>query len=335
MSGYFMFSHNRGGVAGVFVVLLAGTSIAPGFAQDPTDRAGWVKQIEAALDAGKDQDALLIIARAAKALPDEKSFRKPADWFERHGEKAIKDKGWEAGFAVAERALKVLPMNEQSSILAWRSSLYQFWSQELLGKKDVAGSLKVLAKGYDLYPNDPDIQAGIAFHAQQALAIAEAKSVDAVIEQYQSLVKQFPKVAEIPRRGQRVAEHAVTKLVEEKKFQEAVKVVDRYGPLIANPEQKAVVGGIAYEGWALHLADKKEYESAVAKYAEGLKAYPDHARLKGNMLIIVERWAEPAIAAEKWDEAIRIYGVALKHFPDNPTLTQSKKQLEKLKGEKK
>jgi tetratricopeptide (TPR) repeat protein len=335
MSGNFTCHCNRGAIAGLFSLLLTWTAGAPGLAQEPTDRAGWVKQIEAALEAGKDKDALATIAGAAKALPEDTSFRNPAVWFERHGEKAIKDKGWEAGFAVAERALKVLPANEQSSILAWRSSLYQFWSQELLRKKDVAGSLQVLAKGYKLHPNDRDVQAGIAFHAQEALAIAATKSVDAVIDEYQSLRKQFPKVEDLSRRGQRIAELAVSKLVEEKKFKEAVAAVDRYGPLLAKPEQRAAAGGMAFNGWAVHLAEEKKWEQALEKFAEGLKAYPDHALLLENALVIVERWAKPAVVAEKWDEAIRIYGVALKHFPNNPTLSEGKQRYEKLKSDKK
>ena len=316
-------------------IMIAALAVGSSFSQDPTDRAGWSKQIETALESAKDQEALAIIGKAAKALPDDPIFRDSARWFERHGEKRIKEKGYEAGFDVAERALKVLPADEQAGILAWRRSLYRFWSQELLEKKDVDGSLKVLAKGYDLYPNDSNLQTAIAFHAQEALNVAEAKSVDAVIELFQALSKQFPKVAEISRRGQRHTTLAVNKLVAAKKFKEAIEAVDRYGPLLPMPEQRAEVGGIAYEGWALHLADKKEWEPALAKYAEALKVYPGHVRLLGNAGIIANNWAKPAIKAKDWDEAIRIYGIALKHLPDHPELRERLKECEKMKETKK
>src|SRR5690242_12530934 len=92
-----------------FLVMIAVVEVA--FGQDPTDKAGWAKQIEAALEAEKDQDALNLIGRAAKAFPDDATFKNASKWFEKHGEKRIKDKGYDAGFVVAERALKVLPAN--------------------------------------------------------------------------------------------------------------------------------------------------------------------------------------------------------------------------------
>jgi len=328
-------SNARHAIPVLIAVMIATLVAGPALGQEPTDRAGWIKLIDAALESGKDQDALVIAGKAAKALPNDPNFRYAARWFERFGEKRIKEKGYDAGFEVAERALKVLPADEHTSIVVWRNSLYRYWSQELLQKKDFDGSLKVLEKGYALYPTDPHVQGGIAFHTQEALKVAEAKSLDAVIEQYQNLRKQFPKVEDIVQRGQRVAEVAVTKLVDGEKFKEAIDALERYGPLLPRPEQRASVGGMAYEGWALHLADKKEWESALAKYAEGLKAYPGHSRLLGNAGIIANNWARPAVQAEKWDEAIRIYTIAMKYLPDHPVLLQRKAECEARKKEKK
>lgn len=312
-----------------FVALLAVAMFA--VAQAPTDRAGWVKEIEAALEAEKDAEAVALVRKAAKALPDEAGFRSVAEWFEAHGEKRIKDKGYEAGLAVAERALKVLPDNEKATMRVWRSKLYRFWSQELLDKKDVAGSFKVLSGAYKLYPEDPHVHIGVAYHAQEALAIAEGKSVDALIAEYQALLKEFPKVDDIPRRGHRQAAIAIQKLVDAEKFKDALQAVDRYAPLYSKPEHRVDMTSIAYDGWALHLAAKKQYEAALEKYVEGLKALPDHPRLRNNAAAIVDEWSAPARAEKKWDEAIRIYSVGLKYFPNERYLQDRKAYCEEMK----
>ena len=293
-----------------------GLITVPVFAQDPTDRAGWAKKIEVALEEGKDKEVRYVPRPGGQGVSGRNELS--ASWpvvrrarRETHQGEGVRGRVRRRGAGLEGAAGQ---RTDEHPRLC--STLYRFWSQDLLRKKDLDGSLKVLASGYALLPNDPHIHAGIAFHAQEALAIAEGKSVDAVIEQYKSPTEQFPKVeADIAERGQRLAELAVSKLVDKMKFKEAVEAVERYGPLLPKAEQRAKAGGIAYDGWALHLADKKEWEPALAKYAEGLKAYPGHARLLNNALIIVEHWAQPAVDAKNWDEAIRIYGIAAQALP--------------------
>jgi tetratricopeptide (TPR) repeat protein len=303
-------------------------------AQDPTDRAGWVKLIEASLEEGKDAEALAAIRRAAKAMPDESAFRRAGAWFERHGDKRIKEKGHEAGLAVAERALKVLPADEKPAVIDWHCAVFRFWSEELLDKKDADGSLKVLARAYALYPSENRIHNGVGYHTQEAMKLAAAKSEDDVIELFKSLTKQFPNVEDIGKRGHRYTALAIVKLVEEKKFDDALKAVDRYGPLLVRPEYRADMAGIAYNGWALHLAKKKEYEPALAKYAEGLKAYPGQRLLTANAQAIADEWADPAVEGKKWDEAITIYQKALKYLPNDPYLLERKEKFERAKDMK-
>ena len=69
----------------IFVLTLVVMAASQSSAQEPKDRAAWAKQIEAALAAGKDKDAVALIAQAAKALPDDTHFQAPADWLSRYG----------------------------------------------------------------------------------------------------------------------------------------------------------------------------------------------------------------------------------------------------------
>jgi tetratricopeptide (TPR) repeat protein len=314
-------------------VLAFGLTIAPKSRPlDNNHRIAWAGYIEATLKSGKDKDALALIGRAAKAVPGDKDFQSASHWFIRHGEKCIKEKGWEAGLAVVGRGLKVLPAGEGKKLLGWRSVVFRRWSQSLLGKQDADGSMKVLARAYALDPTDREVIAGIAYHTQEALWIMENRGLPAVMKHYEALRNQFPKVDEIPRCGRSHAVRAVNKLADAKKFKEAVEAVGGYRTLTAKPGQQAELGGIAYDRWARHLASNKKWKEALDKYKEGLTAFPGQQRLANNAIATIDRWARLAIGPGDWDEAIRVYKVGLEYFPGDSHLQHNLRCCEKMKG---
>jgi tetratricopeptide (TPR) repeat protein len=315
-------------------VLAFGLTVAPR-SGDLRDNCGfvWDEYIEATVAAGKDEEAVALAARAATALPDNKDFRSPSRWFIFHGEKRIKADGWDAGLAVADRGLKVLSPSEGKALSKWRISVFRHWSQERLDQADADGSLKVLARAYALDPKDKEAVAGIAYHTQEALRKVEDRSgVAAAVAHFKALRKQFPDVAEVAKEGEAHAARAVERLAREKKYKEAVAAVETYGALLPKPEQRARVGGAAYDLWASDLAAAKEWKGALDVYAEGLKAYPKHELLTHNGLATVDEWAAPAVEAKKWDEAARIYKTGLEYFPGNDHLLRKKKACEDMKS---
>jgi tetratricopeptide (TPR) repeat protein len=315
-------------------VLAFGLTVAPksdGLKQ--SHRLAWDEYIEATVAAGKDKEALALAARAVAAVPDTKDFQSARRWFILHGEERIKADGWEAGLAVVDRGLKVLPADEGKALSVWRAGVFRGWSQELLDKADADGSLKVLARAYALDPKVQDVAAGIAYHTQEALRKVEDKSgVGAAVTHFEALRKQFPDVPEVAKGGEAHAARAVGRLTQAKKFKEAVGAVETYRALLEKPEQRARVGGNVYDQWARDLAGAKEWKAALDKYAEGLKAYPKHERLTYNGAATVDEWAAPAVAAKNWDEAARIYRTGLEYFPGDAHLLLRKKMCEDKKG---
>ncbi len=314
-------------------VLAFGLSLAPKAQSLHTNHSNaWARYIENTLESGRDQDALLLIRRAGKAIPGDRDYQSESHWFCRHGQKHIDKKGWEAGLEVVNRGNKVLSEAETKKLLAWRSSVFRRWSQSLLAKQDVAGSLQVLARAYRLDSKDAEIIAGIVYHTQEALAIVERKDgLPAMMEHYQALCAAFPGVTPIAEVGFSHAQRGINRLAEAGKFEEAVKAMDQYQPLLAKPEQRSELAGIAYDRWAQHLAKGKEWKAALDKYAEGLKAFPKQARLTNNALVTIDQWARPAMNVKRWDEAIRIYQVGLEYFPGDRYLQEKVGYCEKKK----
>jgi tetratricopeptide (TPR) repeat protein len=314
-------------------VLAFGLEVAPGSSSMRNNhRVAWVEAIDADLDRGDDNRAIERLGRAARAMPDDKDFRSAGDWYLRLAERRIGDRAdWEAGLAVLARAAKTLPANEAKALSGFRGGVYRRWSQALLDKGDIDGSRTVLARLYALDPADAGVAAGVAFHVQTALPIAEKTSAAAMAAHFKGLVEQFPKLKEVPDGGAAHATRAVHRLAGEKKYREAVTAIDGYRPLLPTAGERAELGGAVFDRWARHLADAGEWRQAFDKYAEGLKAYPGHKLLSNNGVALVDRWADPAIKAKRWDDAIGVYQTGLGLFPGNDHLLHNKKFCEAMK----
>jgi tetratricopeptide (TPR) repeat protein len=289
----------------------------------------WQKYIVWLLDNQRDAEAVAVVKRAATAVPGEADFRSASRWLEQAGAKHVKAEDWDAALAVVERGLKVLEGDEARKMKAWRSSVFRQWSQSLLKKKDADGSMKVLARAYALDPSDKEIHEGVEYHAQEALPMIEAKvGREAMVKHFQALRAQFPQVKKLADKGKGHAQRAVHELGKAKKFAEAVAAASDYAPLLGSAADRADVGAYAYDLWARDFADKKEWQTALDKYSEGLKTYPKHDMLVGNLRYTVGQWAKPAVDKKDWAEAARIYRIGLTYLPKDPRLEQNLKAYE-------
>jgi tetratricopeptide (TPR) repeat protein len=292
-------------------------------------RVAYTAYVLATLEAGNDKMALEIAGRAAKSLPHEKDFQDAGHWFIRFGEKEVEAHGFEAGLAVVNRGLKVLPEKERHSLAEWRGHIFRQWSQSLLDKKDFQGSMRILARGYTMDPNDREIVDGIVYHTQEALGIAESTSRAVLVEHYRVLRSSFPALDGIADRAQAHVARRIQQLVDVKQFNKAIATADYYRELLPKPEQRAELGASAYDSWARSLSDQKDWKAAIAKYLEGIRAYPGQELLENNALATIDRWAETEIEAKHWVEAVRIYEIGLKSFPDNGHLKNAKERCQR------
>jgi tetratricopeptide (TPR) repeat protein len=295
----------------------------------------WIQHIDAALKAEKDAEVLTLVKQAARDLPQSREFQNPAESFERYGWKVYEEKGAEAALPVAARALKLLDDKGAAQMRDWRSGIYRRWSQQLLDKKDIEGSLKVLVRAHTEDKTSRNIQEGIGYHLQSALKVAdEAGGVVAVTAHYQQVAKAFPGVEEVRDVAEAHARRVARSLAEEGKYAEAAKHLETYAALLPSPEQKADAAASIYDAWARALADEKKWEAALDKYAEGLKKFPKQVRLMNNAAVVVDRWADMPYREEKYDEAIRIYKLGLKLLPDHPGLKYNLKICEEKRDRK-
>lgn len=289
----------------------------------------WADYLVTTVAAKKDKEAVELVARARKQLPGDKAFATAAEWFERAGHK---ETTWEEGIAVLDRGLAVVPEGERKQLRAARSGFYRQWSQKCLDKVDFGGSVKALEAGFARDPDDKEIHAGIAYHIQEAMPRLGEKSVDAAVEHFQLLQKEFPKVAAVGDGGRQFARRAVFKLADAGQYEDALKRVDELTVLLPEKGQRAESAGDVYDAWGRKLAKEKDWEGALAKFVEGLKVCPKHEWLGNNAVATVDEWAGGPMKEKKWDDAIAVYDAGLKLFPNSDHLKHNKGYCEAMKA---
>jgi tetratricopeptide (TPR) repeat protein len=314
-------------------VIAFGQSIAPKVDSIETNaKFVWSEFIKATIEAGKDKEAIAIIARAAQAVPSYEEFRTPRLWFTQFGDTCLKDGKWEDALAIVPRALAVLPEAEAKAMHAWRSHAYRIWSQRLLEQGEADGSMDVLTRAYAHDAKDQEIHDGLLVHTVKALERLDAKSGRAAaLAHFQTLRQRFPDVDKVRQAGAAHAQKSVSALANKQRFQDAINSIEGYLPFCPAKAEQDELYFAAYDPWGRHLAKSKQWKEALAKYAEGVKASSGNEKLHTNGVYTANQWAQPALKAQRWSEALQVINTGLEYFPNDQHLSQLKQQVEKRK----
>jgi len=295
----------------------------------------WSHYLDEVFGKGQVKEGVKLLARATVAFPKEKEFSHPAEWVSRAAHRlADKDKdkaGWPASLAFVDAAIKELTVKDVKVLLAWKDWARRQWSQGLLTKGDVAGSLQVIADGLADAPDSKELADGLAHHTQEALNYLDSKKTTAeAIAHFKVLRAKFPKSKDVRECGANHAHRVVNKVFEDKKYAEALKTADSYEALAG--DQLGKIKCNVLDTWGSSLGDSGEWEKGLGKYLEGLVTYPKNAQLSNNVIVLIDNWAKPAMKKKDWDEAIRIYDVGLKHFPKDSHLKQNREYCAEQKN---
>ncbi|MBA4186685.1 MAG: hypothetical protein C0467_01575 [Planctomycetaceae bacterium] len=290
----------------------------------------WGKYLDAEFDAGRYESGAKVLARAAKAVPEEYDFTKPGVWPARAAQRAVDKDGWAAGQKVAEDLLKTMPMDAAKVIREWKDGSRRRWSQHHLEKGEIDESLKIIGDGLAADPDNRDLKEGLAVHTLDAMAhLVKTKGVKAAGEHLAALRKQFPKYPVVNEAAQSHAYRAIEKLSDTGKYAESVKLAEEYKDFAAKPGE---LTDLAYRWWGRALAKDKKWDDALAKFAEGLKVVPKGEHVTSAVEQTVDEWADAAIDKKDWAGAIRVYDAGLKVLPDSRHLKHNKSVCEERRG---
>lgn len=176
--------------------------LTKGMAADPADdrlrnnaRVYALKQAEGLLAAGKDDDALAALRRAAKAVPGgaDDLLEAEADLYGREVARLSKASKWEEAVTLAERGLKKVAEKPRKELTATRNGVYLNWSNTHVRKKEFEKALEVLRKASKADPMDSRFRNNaIAVYDSWANPLMKKKDWAGAVAVYRKGLGQFP-----------------------------------------------------------------------------------------------------------------------------------------------
>jgi tetratricopeptide (TPR) repeat protein len=309
-----------------FTVLAFARKLAPQSAElAHNERVIWRGYIRAAIEkenpkAAIERHGLARAALGAQHIPTLAKF------YGEHANRLRKD-NWDAALHVLENGLKHLPTTEHPALHEERIAFHRVWSQQMLEKKDISASLEVLVKLNKLVPEHPEVSAGLFFHAQETLRLL-ANDHSAISAQFLAMRKAFPKSEQPSQAAKNFLLLQVKALCAKKQFEAAAKLATTREELLLSKSAREEIGGVVYWLWAEHFAKNSEWESALAKYEEGLKLFPENRLLAPNAVLMIDAWVSNHIEKQNWKAASDVYSRGLKLLPESDYLKARKQFCE-------
>jgi tetratricopeptide (TPR) repeat protein len=279
-------------------------------------RMAWVEKIQHLIDEKQDLLAVATIAEAAKAIPEESDFKSATTWFEVASEKAFKTGSLNQALLIVDRAMKVLP-SQQDTLIQHRTSLVRRQSQRDLEHGNFEASLEVLLR-FAPKPEDREMGASIAYHTQEALLSAYSKGgSQLVLKHIGDLREKLPRFDELQKQFESFVRQLVEPFAEKGQYDHAFDSVEELKTVFRDEVAFQHQRGILYVIWGERLEKEKGFEQAYAKLLEGMKACQNNKLLSEHAENCVTRWGSDHLKKKQWSDAIKTYEFGLKTFPNS------------------
>lgn len=119
-----------------------------------------------------------------------------------------------------------------------------------------------------------------------------------------------------------LAYQIVMKEVKAGRFASAHQKVEELAAHVGNDDASNLAFTIVETEAQGHIR-KKQWESAVSVYIEGLKKHPKDDRITNNLAVTYDAWARTHIATSDWAAAIRVYEQGLADIPNSSVLSNN------------
>jgi tetratricopeptide (TPR) repeat protein len=292
----------------------------------------WQKQIDALLESGNDASAVKAIAAAKNRFPSEPGFLEPIDWFCRLAQTRESASDWEGALAIFRRAQDSLSANVGLRLTERRDQMFRRWSQSFLKNNEFDRSAAVLSRALELSPDSRDIEAGIAFHTQEALeTLHRDRGIDAAANHWTSLSERFPRSKSVGDIGWNFVMRTVHQQTSSGNFEMALQTIGQLQRVERIRDRlSGLKAAVHAERIRLRINDGA-FEDAYTIFAEAILHQPEQDAIIRNGVALFDRWADQPIRNGDWDEAIRIYRKGLEALPGDSHLQNNLRFCESKK----
>jgi tetratricopeptide (TPR) repeat protein len=244
---------------------------------------GWAESLR---KADKEDDALAVLRRVAAEAP--KDYKKnyldlQARLYSQAGDELVEAGKWDKALALAEHGLTKIDAEPRKDLHGWRNGLFLRWA-DAVQKDDIEKAIAVLEKGMAVDPEERAFgnNLGCLVH-DRAKELDAAGKPDEAKAFVAAMQKRFDKCQDVQKAGAWFVQDVTDGLIEQSKFEEALKALDHYAALIKEQQDADTVVLRIYKAEAKPHEVEMKWAEAIAVFEKGLKRFPKHAGLKQNL----------------------------------------------------
>lgn len=283
-------------------------------------RIVWIEKIQFLISKERDQQAVETIAAASRSFPEERDFMSASRWFEMTAEEAFRKGTIDDALPIIERAAKKVLGDQKNKLLEYRTSLVRRQSQVELKHKDFDASLKTLLR-FSPDPSDREMAAGVAYHTQEALALAYTKGGNKLaLKHMRELLEKLPNFGSLQDQFRNFTQELAESFAEKGRYEQAFTTIEELKSAFKDDNTAIQLRGVVFIIWAEKLEKEMGFEAAYNKLLEAMNACPGCKSVSEHAENCVARWGGDFIDQKKWSEAIKTYELGLKTFPDNSVM---------------
>ncbi len=274
-------------------------------------KVAWQQWAEATSAAGKDDEAVAILRRAAAALSDGNFPALQAWIFIRRGEELIKTGNWQQAATAVEPGLVKLDPIPRAELRRWMAELPLRWAQSELEKKEFKCAVEVLARGRAHDPKDERLTQDIVYAVQEWAKAGDAKAKAVLVEQ----IKRFPDLAGLKGVAANFAIRKANDLRNAHKYDAALAAIDENQDLLEDKDTAKNLYLSIFDTWAGDLSAKKDWPAAAGVYEKGLQRMPANEHLTNNLVYLIQEWVQDTSASAGQEQARKVLLGLRRRFP--------------------
>lgn len=298
-------------------VIETGLALAPQDAALLNNRLWvWQRWSEREIDAGRAEEALAILARAAQAVP-EGGFLERQSWvFLKAAEKHADARDWEKALAAAAPGFTKLTGAPLAEVASWRLNLYLRWFQHEVHTQRFEQAAAALERGLAVVPAEPRLVRNAGYLAQEwARALSAAEGPDQALERLRTLQLRFAGNPEVAEAGANHVRREATQAADAGRFEWALALLASAGDLLPDAKAREQTGVYVFDIWAKARMAAAAWAEAADVYARARERYPENGLIKQNIAFLAQEWSKAAYKAGGAAEAARATEALKQRFP--------------------
>lgn len=284
----------------------------------------WQTRVQALADAGDTPQALALLREVFERTQDKDFVELQATIFLSQGEALIKDSKWKQAEEITRAALSQVDPAARDDIEKWQAGLRIRWADSFMDQKNYSEAVKILGDALVASKSDYRIENNLGYATQEwAKEAAKTGGDPAAQKVLEEMVQRFPAVPSVQRASTAYVLSMVSRLSDAGEYGKALESTQSMKHLLKGDSQISNAIGVIYDKQAQKFLKEKNYEQAIAVYAEAQKAFPNDSHIENNASATWSMWAKEYVTAKDWKTALEIYEKAHKQDPSEHSHKQS------------